>query len=611
MAQLNQEQKQAITTNSNVVLVIAGAGSGKTTVLIEKIRTLIEEEHLYPSRILALTFTNNAAHQIKERLTASGVNDANRVKAYTFHGFCIYLLNRFSNYLRKYSAPIAIIDPSNQQSIVGPILKDLKIDETSRKVVSHINYAKEQSLTHEEVINYIDPQFIKVYEQYQQYLYHHNQMDFNDLLMYVYELLMVNEEARRQIQSLFDYILIDEYQDTSLIQDKIVSLIKQDTTPLFVVGDVDQSIYRWRGALIENILSIQDRYDDVSVIKLEQNYRSTKPILDAANLLIENNEYRYDKNLFTDSKGGKKITYKDFSDPLLESNFIANEVKFHQQLHPEHTIAILYRKNSQSALIEDALIKNNIQYKLLAGKKFFERMEVRDIISYLQLIVNHHDDNSLLRIINRPQRKIGPAKIERIIALSQQLNCSYFEACKEIKECQGFYQLIIEAKTKLEANFDTGFDWLIEQLNYSAFCLKNSDNQTQADERMENVFELKQTILYNLNDEDLTTSINNLLLFSVDDEIEAKVVLSTIHGVKGLEFDYVYVIGMNQGILPSGFNLDDQHSLEEERRLCYVAITRAKKELTLTSYECDQHGFYPPSQFLSELGLVDQDDFMI
>lgn len=611
MAQLNKQQQLAIDADNNVVLVIAGAGSGKTTVLVEKIKDLITNYHLFASRILALTFTNNAAKQMKDRLLKQNVVDANRVNAFTFHGFCAYIMNRFSQYFDKLTSPISIIDTNGQKKIINDIIKDLNLDVYPGSMLNMINNAKTSSLTHDESINYIEEEYDQVYDIYQQYLINHNMVDFNDLLIYVYELLLNNQEARQQIQQLFDFILIDEYQDTSLIQDKIVELIKAPTTNLFVVGDVDQSIYRWRGALIENILTLEERYEDCQVIKLEQNYRSTKHILDAANQLIENNEFRYDKNLFTEFKGGKKIIYKDFSSPLLEANYIAKEIKFHQQLHPDKTIAVLYRKNTQSALIEEALVKNNITYQLLAGTKFFERQEVRDIASYLQLIFNHNDDISCERIINRPQRKIGEVTINKVKTYSKENNISLFAATAFVDETKAFHQLIIDLKQPLIDDFDQGFETLLTTINYQQFLDKISDNENQAADRLDNVYELKQTILYNLENDDISTCINNLLLYSNGDQITSNVILSTIHGVKGLEYDYVYIIGMNQGILPSKFNIDDQHGLEEERRLCYVAITRAKLELTLTSYEADKFGYYPPSQFLEELDLVDNDDFSI
>lgn len=606
--ELNKQQQQAVDLDNNVVLVIAGAGSGKTTVLIEKVRKVITQQGIKPWEVLALTFTNNAAKEIKKRLEKQDVNGANYVKSFTFHGFASYILHRYVKYLDGYRDDFQIIDTQDRLQVIKQIEKRNGVEESkARNIAYNISRAKGDSLFNYEVVNNLDSEYQDYYKDYAKYMKASNLMDFDDLLINLHELLQI-EECRQKIQDEFKFILIDEYQDTSLIQDKLVKLLKKDDTKLFIVGDVDQSIYRWRGALIENIMDVENSYDDVSVVKLETNYRSSANILDVANKLIVNNERRYDKNLYTDRPSGKKVIYKEFSNQLLEANYVLQEIKFHQQISPNDTIAVLYRMNRQSKAVEDALIKNNISYQMLAGMKFYERAEVKDMLSYLQLIVNTNNDIAFLRIINTPRRKVGQKTLDNIIALAQENNTSYFQACADNGIAPVFVELINKYKELLEKDFDKFFDALVNEINYKGYLESNHPKETVI-EKMDNVSLLKEGIKECLKERTLKEVLQEMSLSSGDDTINSNVILSTVHGVKGLEFDVVFVIGMNQGILPG--NIETQHELEEERRVCYVAVTRAKKELILTSFEEDYFKGYLPSMFLEEMGISSDDAFKI
>lgn len=608
MRQLNEQQQAAIDANNNVVQLMAGAGTGKTTVIIEKIKDLILNQNILPYKILALTFTNNAATSLKNKLAEADIKNYQKINSFTFHSFSAYILKIYADGLEHYNKDFAIIDQNDQKRIMKNLFgKDENINELMYK----ISDVKGQAITHEDAKNHVSG-FLDKYLKYQKYLLEHNYMDFDDLQLYLNELLD-NDEYREKIQQRYDYILVDEYQDTSIVQNLIIKKLKKEDTKLFVVGDIDQSIYRWRGAKIENMLSMEENFEDVNTLKLEQNYRSTQKIIDCANSLIVNNEHRFDKSLFTDKPGGAKVTYKEFSSNLFEANYVVKEIQYHQQLHPNKTVAVLYRSNFQAKIIEDALINNNISYRLLGGMKFFDRAEVKDIISYLSLIFNHDDDLSFMRIINTPRRKIGDKTIEKIVQLSTNYGVSNFKACEMAGIAKSFTSLINKYHDLLLSDFDKYYDQLIKDLNYYEYLKSNSSNKDKYEEKVNNLTSLKEGIQEALKTYELPEYLQNILLFNGSDEINDKVILSTIHGAKGLEFDYVYMVGMNEGIMPTFRSLDgDIHDFEEERRICYVGVTRAKEKLTLTSYEEDYHRNYLPSSFLAEMNVeAKTDDFLI
>ena len=614
MANLNKEQQLAVENEANVVVVIAGAGSGKTTVLIEKIISLVENKKKYSSKVLSITFTNKAANEIKERLIHLLGDESRNITTSTFHGLAVRLLKRFNEGLEFHSKDFNIIDDQDQLKIIKDCINRLGLkNQYKPKVVrGAISKTKSLVLRHSDIVHELDYDIVGVYNEYQKYLIKNNAMDFDDLLIYLYELLQ-NKKYQERIRGLFDYILVDEYQDTSLIQAKILQLLKKEETKLFIVGDVDQSIYRWRGALIENILELEKDYVDVSIVKLEQNYRSTKKILDAANLLIANNDFRHDKNLFTNNIKGEGIKVHEFNDAYEEAEFVIKEVDYLKQLGRDMSqVSVLYRYNYQSKLIEDQLVKKGISYVMYGGLKFYQRMEIKDMISYLRLIFNKEDNISFIRVVNAPKRKIGDKAIQNILSYSRKSECSNFDSLKElsIPSSLGFISIIEKYQILLEKDFVVNFTELLKDIKYKDY-LVDMDGLDRANERMENIMELMYGIENSIKEgKSINEYLNDLLIFNEEDDVENGVVLSTVHGVKGLEFDNVFIVGLNEGKFPSFSSFDDKHQLEEERRVAYVALTRARKKVIITSYERDYRGSdYKLSRFIDEMQLDSNIDF--
>lgn len=607
---LNKQQQEAIDVNNNVVLVVAGPGTGKTTVLIEKIISLLNKD-VALKKILALTFTNNAAKNIKNRLEKIVNNEIKDCNSFTFHSFAALMLRIYNKYLVDLNQDFQIIDTIDQKKIVKKIIDENKLDFELWEIINTISNAKTISLTHNEIKDNLESKYINVYEQYQQFLVKSNYMDFDDLMLYLNEILDI-DEVRESIQNRFDYILIDEYQDTSKIQDIIVQKIKKIDTQLFIVGDIDQSIYGWRGAYVENMLNIPNLYEDVKIVKLEKNYRSTDKIIDIANQLIVYNNKRFDKSLETNKMSDLAVNYKNFTNDLIAANFIIKELTYNINKHPDKQFAILYRNNAQSKVIEDALINNSINYQILGGMRFFERMEIKDILAYLKLILNHEDNISFLRIVNVPKRKIGDKTINKIIELSNNYDISYFAALELAKINKNFISIINKYKDLLEEDFLVNFDNLLKELDYYTYLKNISNSDEKYAERVDNINILKESINENLAYMSLEEYLLTINLDNIEDQHHSNVILSTIHGVKGLEFDCVYLFGLNQGILPSYRAINnDEDAIEEERRICYVAITRAKEELTLISYDHNFNNNYQPSQFIYEMNLDDDPFFSI
>lgn len=609
MAKLNSEQVKAINAENNVVVVIAGAGSGKTTVLTEKIKKLIEEQRCLAHEVLAITFTNKATNEMKERLALKLGTKINGAWIMTFHGFSLRIIRENLAYLPNHDHNMQIVDDDDKKKIIKEILKRLNLNEVYKvpQVMYAISGAKKYALTMKEVESCIEFEYLDIYKEYEKYLNANNAFDFDDLLIVCHQLLKI-EEVRTKYQNRFKYIHVDEYQDTSVVQSEILKKLKSKTNNLFIVGDVDQSIYGWRGATIENIMSLEKTFDDVAIIKLEQNYRSTKRILEAANSLIENNNDRYDKVLWTDNNIGDKIKTYRFMDASKEADFVKNEVKYLVDFGKiPSEIAILYRYNYQSKKVEEALMRARIPYQIYGGLRFYERMEIKDMIAYIRLIMNHDDNISFLRIINVPKRKVGEVTLNKIRNYALDNELSYFAAAKEIggKLIQDFCTIIESYQQLLLDDFASEFDNLISDIGYYEYLLKSEDSEKVKD-RSENIRELKQAIEEALeSDMTLNEYLTELTLFSEreTDEDSGAVVLSTIHGVKGLEFDHVFLTGMNEKKFPKS-DESNPHELEEERRVAYVAITRARKQLVITNISYDfKNEYYEDSRFIQEMNL--------
>ncbi len=609
MAKLNSEQVKAINAENNVVVVIAGAGSGKTTVLTEKIKKLIEEQRCLAREVLAITFTNKATNEMKERLALKLGTKINGAWIMTFHGFSLRIIRENLAYLPNHDHNMQIVDDDDKKKIIKEILKRLNLNEVYKipQVMYAISGAKKYALTMKEVEGCIEFEYLDIYKEYEKYLNANNAFDFDDLLIVCHQLLKI-EEVRTKYQNRFKYIHVDEYQDTSVVQSEILKKLKSKTNNLFIVGDVDQSIYGWRGATIENIMSLEKTFADVAIIKLEQNYRSTKRILEAANSLIENNNDRYDKVLWTDNNIGDKIKTYRFMDASKEADFVKNEVKYLVDFGKiPSEIAILYRYNYQSKKVEEALMRARIPYQIYGGLRFYERMEIKDMIAYIRLIMNHDDNISFLRIINVPKRKVGEVTLNKIRNYATDNELSYFAAAKEIggKLIQEFCTIIKSYQQLLLGDFASEFDNLISDIGYYEYLLKSEDSEKVKD-RSENIRELKQAIEEALeSDMTLNEYLTELTLFSEreTDEDSGAVVLSTIHGVKGLEFDHVFLTGMNEKKFPKS-DESNPHELEEERRVAYVAITRARKQLVITNISYDfKNEYYEDSRFIQEMNL--------
>lgn len=592
MDKLNDIQKQAVLSTEKNILVIAGAGSGKTTVLSKRIQKLVESG-VETRHILAITFTNKAAAEMRERINVGGV----MIK--TFHGLGLLIIRQNLEYISYLKEDFAIIDRQDQKRIIKHLFNK---DSTYKpnEILAAVTYAKSNSVIKSNLhLNALETmqEYVLKYEEYTK---KNNSIDFDDLLLLSNELLSENIISSRYK---YLHILIDEYQDTSDIQTAMINKIIKDKTNTFYVGDVDQAIYGWRGANVGNILSLEKK--GYTIIKLEQNYRSTAKILDGANKLIANNQVRYDKHLWTSKQGGSNISYKECEDKTDEMSVILRELDFLLQLGPSDTNALLYRFNYQSKAIEETLVKNNIQYIMYNGLRFYERMEVKDVIAYIKLLINHNDNNSFLRVVNTPKRKIGDVTIKKIADSAELNNISYYSAASlmNFKGLNEFFSVINKYSSLILEDFDKYFEMYLEEIGYMNF-LRTYDEMFE--ERCQNITELKESMSNAMSEEQsLNEYLNELVLFeNAEKTDDAKVVLSTIHGVKGLEFDNVFLVDCNENILPPRSALEDNEQLEEERRVVYVAITRARKKL-FCSYVTRDHyyDYLKPSRFLYEMGM--------
>ena len=601
---LNDMQQKAVLKTDGPLLVLAGAGSGKTTVLTRRIAYILKMHKARPWEILAITFTNKAAKEMLERITSLVPDDAGDMWIKTFHSACLRMLRRDIDKI-GYTSNFNIYDTNDQKRIVKQCIKDCMLNEDNypvKSIISRISDAKNKGISPEVfeskiALDYRMKGYAKIYSRYSQILKANNALDFDDLLCKTVEILEKYPDVLEYYQNKFKYILVDEYQDTNHIQYRLVSMLAQKTRNLCVVGDDDQSIYKFRGADVTNILDFEKQFPDAETVKLEQNYRSTQNILDAANGVIANNSNRKDKNLWTDSGDGEKIHFRILDDQISEAayinNIIENSVKAGKYKYSD--FAILYRTNAQTRSFEENL---TCPYRILAGLRFYDRREIKDLLSYLRVIYNPHDDENLRRIINVPKRGIGAATVEKVYALAHSVGRSMYEImCNPeyddaIGRSSGKIKPFIEMIANLTQKIDNiSVVELIDEIIYKTGYVEAllSENPQEAAGRIENIDELKSKAAEyeeNVEQHSFGGFLDNISLVSdidnYDDEQDA-VVLMTLHSAKGLEFPVVFMCGMEYGLFPSLMSEMEEGGKEEERRLCYVGITRAKKVLYLTS----------------------------
>ena len=610
---MNPKQTEAVLTTEGPVLVMAGAGSGKTRVLTHRIAYLIDEKEINPWNILAITFTNKAAREMQERVGALLGSQADDVWISTFHSMCVRILRRNIDLL-GYNHQFTIIDTSEARTLMKRVLKEENIDSKKyepRAILGAISNAKNALITpdayQEQATGPYEEIVAKCYQRYQAELFSNQSVDFDDLIMLTIQLFDEHPDVLEYYQQKFRYIHVDEYQDTNHAQYQLVQMLAKRFRNLCVVGDSDQSIYGWRGADMENILNFEEDYPDAEVILLEQNYRSTKYILEAANQVIANNVHRKAKNLWTDNPSGDKITYYRGMTDRDEVSYIVEQMQnYLQQGKSYQDFAVLYRTNAQSRLIEEMLLKANIPYKMVGGQKFYERKEIRDILAYLNVLANPRDSISLERIINVPKRGVGATSIEKIREFTVLHDLSFLEAAEQVdligirgkaaNALQEFAKIMHELRQ--EATNESITD-IVEAVLTKTGYLEDlrQQNTLEATNRIENIEEFLTVTKdfdhrlaggkIQLSEEDtaLAVFLNDLALISDNDELEDnnQVTLMTLHAAKGLEFKVVFLIGLEEGIFPLSRAQFEEDELEEERRLAYVGITRAEEKLYLTN----------------------------
>ena len=602
---LNDKQKEAVLSTEGPCLVIAGAGSGKTKVLTHKIAYLMQEKNVKPWSILAITFTNKAANEMKERVENLVGDVAKDMWIGTFHSICVRILRRYIDRI-GFTSSFIIFDSSDQRTLVKQCLKQLNIDDkmlNDRAVLSEISNAKNEMLEPDaynlRTNNEIRKETIaKVYELYQKRLRENNAIDFDDIINYTIRILSENPDVLEYYSNKFEYVLVDEYQDTNKAQFTLVSILAALHGNITVVGDNDQGIYSFRGADITNILNFEKDFPGTKIIKLEQNYRCTQNILDAANAVIKNNETKYEKKLWTENGKGGMITVFRGNDEYDEANFIVENInKLRREEYMTYNdFAILYRMNSQSRRIEDILRRENVPYKIIGGLKFYERKEIKDTIAYLRLIQNPSDNLSLSRIINEPKRGIGKTSLDNVQQIAMQSETSMYDVIKRADEF-GLNRVFVNSREfisqieELRAKKDhiKISDLIKETLNKTGYTKALEDEDTaEAETRLENIEEFL-TVAMEFEEQMAENSLEEFLegitlssdIDNADDQ-EDSVTLMTLHSAKGLEFPVVFLVGMEEGIFPGYKSIGEPKELEEERRLCYVGITRAKQNLFIS-----------------------------
>jgi DNA helicase-2/ATP-dependent DNA helicase PcrA len=633
---LNERQIEAVSTLSGPLLILAGAGSGKTRVLTYRIANLVAQGEATPSEILAVTFTNKAAREMEARvmglLNQLGIPVLDRMWVSTFHSTCARIL-RDEIHLLDYRPFFGIYDDSDQVSMIKKVMQILDINEKvhpARSFQSRINEAKQLALAPEDVAKksatWMDPKTLQVYQVYEEEMKKANSLDFGDLLMKSYDLFRMYPDVLQKYRERFRYISVDEYQDTNHIQYRLVKMLAEEHRNLCVVGDEDQSIYSWRGADITNILTFEKDFPECKVVKLEENYRSTGTIVRAASEVIKNNSQRKDKTLFTHNDDGDKIVVHEETNEYEEARFCVQRVEslLKEGSRTHRDFAVFYRTNAQSRVIEDQFRSRGIPYKLVGGVKFYERMEIKDVLAYLRGMVNSSDDVSIKRIINVPSRGIGKTTVEKIEEVGIQRKISFFDAisvvadermvhsgaARKLREFRHLFEKLAEKAKVVKTS-----ELFVEVLDATGYILRlKEENTPESQARIENLEELSNAIRQfeqeRGEDATLTQFLEEMALVSEADKLEEGddyVTLMTLHISKGLEFPVVFMIGMEEGLFPSArtFESGDPESVEEERRLCYVGMTRAREKLFMTYARSrrvwGQEQAHPPSRFIKEI----------
>lgn len=631
LAGLNKEQQQAVKTTEGPLLIMAGAGSGKTRVLTHRIAYILLEKGVNPYNILAITFTNKAAREMKERINGILGGAADEIWISTFHSMCVRILRRDIDRI-GINRNFTILDTTDQLSVIKGILKDKNIDSKKfdpRGILSAISSAKNELIDAKQygkyTGNYFENIVSDVFEQYEKRLLKNHSLDFDDLIMKTIQLFKRVPEVLEYYQRKFQYIHVDEYQDTNKAQYQLVHLLAAKFQNLCVVGDSDQSIYGWRGADIANILSFEKDYPNAKVILLEQNYRSTKNILQVANHVISNNVKRKPKNLWTDNEKGGKIQYYRADTEQGEALFVTGKIKelVETKQRKFSDFAILYRTNAQSRAMEEMLVKANIPYTIVGGTKFYDRKEIKDLLAYLRLVANLDDDISFVRIINVPKRGIGATSLDRIAQYALQNEMSMFRALGEVeriglsakamKACREFYQMLSGLNQMQEyLSVMELTEEIIKRTEYREML--QAEKTLEAESRLENIDEFlsvtknfeesseDQTLIAFLTDLALVADIDQL---DKEENVKDAVVLMTLHSAKGLEFPVVFLIGLEEGVFPHSRSLMEENDMEEERRLMYVGITRAEEELYITNAQIrtlyGHTNINPASRFIEEI----------
>lgn len=625
---LNDKQQEAVEYMAGPLLILAGAGSGKTRVLTYKIAYLLEKEIVKPWQILAITFTNKAAKEMKERVEALVGQVSNDMWLGTFHSVCVRILKREIELL-GYTRDFNIFDEIDKEKVIKEVMKKLNIDEKVYPVgliKSEISKAKEAmkdeiSYQKDAMGDFRKEEIAKVYNMYQETLKKNNSIDFDDIIMLTVRLFLENPDRLLYYQNKFNYILVDEYQDTNRSQFLLISMLSSATGNICVVGDESQSIYGFRGADISNILNFEQEFPNAKIVKLEENYRSTQNILNAANEVIKNNKSKIDKQLWTENEEGDKIEYKTLNNEYEEVEYVVDEIDdICRKEHENYSnFAVLFRTNAQARVLEEVFMKAGTPYKLIGGIKFYARKEIKDIISYLKLIQNTNDNIALKRIINEPKRGIGNTALDKLDALSSQSGMSIFEFIQDSNNLVGFRSAgnimsfrdmineLIKKKDKIKVS-----ELIKETLKDSGYeDMLNSEGTKETEIRFDNLMEFIGVAI-EFENENAENSLGDFLdsialVSDVDnlDESTDAVTLMTMHSAKGLEFDNVFLVGMEEGLFPSKRSIEEDNQTEEERRLCYVAITRAKKHLFITNTKkrtlYGSTTYSIPSRFIDEI----------
>lgn len=638
---LNKMQARAVQHTEGPLLVVAGAGSGKTRVLTHRIAYLIEEKSVFSSSILAITFTNKAANEMKGRIAALIGENSYGMWVGTFHAICVRILRRDAE-LIGFKSNFTIYDTSDQKALIKQCLKDLNIDDKLlpvKLVQAKLSLAKNEMLYPEKYEkihggDFKEDQFIKVYNMYQKRLKLANAMDFDDLLLQTINLFETSDEVLTYYNNRFKYIHVDEYQDTNKAQYTLIRQITEGYNNICVVGDGDQSIYAWRGADIRNIHEFERDFRDATVIKLEQNYRSSKKILEAANGVIKNNASRKPKKLWTDNDEGEDIHYRLLNSETEEARFVASKIISNKGMNHRKfsDYAILYRTNAQSRTFEDALMREGLPYKILGGTKFYDRKEIKDIMAYMRVVENPADSVSLLRVLNAPKRGIGAKSVENLISFSETIEGTLMDALLEAESSGLFTKKVLNGfKTFLDSVYEFSqykenftvleiLEGVMERSGYLT-ALK-AEETVEAQARIDNIMELKSVVMeFSKRSEEKTleaflaeTSLRSDVDGLDEDEEKDSILLMTLHSAKGLEFPVVFLVGLEEGLFPSARSMETEEDVEEERRLCYVGITRAEEELFLTNARLrtmyGRASVNEASRFLGELpeDIIDGDD---